>query len=92
MPKRVDDNHRTIVDGLRGLGATVQSLASIGKGAPDILCGHRGRNFLFEIKNPGMPPSKRRLTIAEEVWHQQWRGSVYVIENLSEAIEVLTSK
>src|SRR5688500_19974344 len=90
--KRIDDNQRAIVDGLRSVGATVQSLASLGKGAPDILCGHRGRNYLFEVKNELQPPSKRRLTDAEESWHQNWRGSVYVIQNFSEALEILTSQ
>ena len=90
--KRIDANHRDIVRGLRDLGATVQSLAALGKGAPDILCGHRGRNYLFEVKNENQPPSKRKLTIAEEVWHEQWRGSVHVINNLSEAIDILTAK
>lgn len=91
MPKRVDDNHVEIVKALREIGATVQSLAALGKGAPDILCGHRGHNYLFEVKNPGMPPSKRKLTIAEEAWHENWRGSVHFIENFSEALEILTS-
>lgn len=91
MPKRIDDNQNEIVKGLRQIGASVQSLASLGKGAPDILCGHRGRNYLFEVKNPAMKPSQRRLTIAEEAWHENWRGQVYVIHNFSEALEVLTS-
>jgi hypothetical protein len=91
LSKRVDQNHKSIVDSLRSIGATVQSLAAIGKGAPDILCGHRGRNYLFEVKNPGMPPSKRKLTIAEQDWHERWNGSVHTIENFSEALEILTS-
>lgn len=89
--KRVDQNHREIVRCLRDLGASVQSLAALGKGAPDILCGHRGRNYLFEIKNPSMKPSQRKLTVAEEVWHGQWKGQVFVIHNFSEALEILTS-
>jgi hypothetical protein len=86
MAKRIDDNHKSIVDGLRAVGATVQSLAALGKGAPDILCGFRNQNWTFEIKNPLMPPSKRKLTEAEEDWHDQWKGQVSVIETLDEAL------
>jgi hypothetical protein len=89
MSKRIDANHGDIVRGLRAVGATVQSLAALGKGAPDIACGHRGQNYLFEIKNPAQPPSKRRLTIAEEVWHSQWKGQVSVIESLDDALKTI---
>lgn len=89
--KKIDGNHSEIVKGLRDLGATVQSLAALGKGAPDLLVGIQSRNLLFEVKNPDMPPSHRRLTEAESAWHEMWRGQVHVIHNLSEAIEVITS-
>jgi len=89
MAKRVDNNHGSIIDGLRAVGATVQSLAALGKGAPDIVCGFRSQNFLFEIKNGSQPPSKRRLTVAEEVWHQQWKGQVSVIESLDDALRTI---
>ena len=88
--KRVDDNHKGIVEGLRQLGATVQSLAECGHGVPDLLCGHRGRNFLFEVKNPDMPPSKRKMTPDEEKWHQRWNGTVHIVESLEDAICILT--
>lgn len=90
MAKRIDDNQTEIVKGLRDIGATVQSLAPLGKGAPDLLCGHRGRNFLFEVKNPSQPPSKRKLTDAETEWHQNWRGSVHTILNFGDALEIIT--
>lgn len=91
MGKKVDSNHSEIVRGLRELGATVQSLAALGRGAPDLLVGTRRRNYLFEVKNPEMPPSKRKLTDDEADWHGMWRGQVNVIHSLSEAIEVINS-
>jgi hypothetical protein len=89
VSKRIDQNHRAIVDGLRAVGATVQSLAPLGKGAPDIACGWRSQNYFFEIKNPNQPKSKRQLTIAEEVWHSQWKGQVCVIESLEDALRTI---
>jgi hypothetical protein len=87
--KRVDQNHGDIVQGLRAIGASVQSLASLGKGAPDIAVGFRNQNYFFEIKNGEMPPSKRRLTTAEEVWHETWRGQISVIHTLEDALEMI---
>jgi len=87
--KRIDQNHKSIVKGLRAVGATVQSLAALGKGVPDIACGFRSLNYFFEIKNPAMPPSKRRLTEDEKEWHDSWRGQVCVIESLDEALRAI---
>jgi hypothetical protein len=44
---------------LRSAGATVQSLAGVGKGVPDLLVGFKGQTLLFEVKDGFKPPSKR---------------------------------
>lgn len=89
---RLDANHNDIVRALRASGCSVQSLASLGGGAPDILVGIDGHNYLFEIKDPTKPPSKRRLTPEEESWHLGWRGQVHIIETLGDALEVLSER
>lgn len=86
---KVDENHVEIVRGLRAIGATVQSLAALGRGAPDLLVGKGGANYLLEVKNSDMPPSKRRLTEAEAIWHQTWRGSVWIVESLDDALKAI---
>lgn len=88
---RLDLNQNDIVWGLRDFGASVTSTASVGSGFPDIVVGYRGRNFLFEIKDPKKPPSQRTLTEHELVWHAGWRGTANVIESLSQAIGILTA-
>lgn len=92
MPKKTDRNHSSIVRDLRGIGASVQSLASIGKGCPDILVGFRGRNFVFEIKDPEQPPSRRNLTRDELNWHEGWRGQVKIVETFSQILEIISPK
>lgn len=92
MAKRIDLNHKSIVEGLRDIGASVLSLAPLGKGAPDIAVGYRGSNTFMEIKNPLMPPSKRRLTDAELEWHAAWNGQVTVITSLEDALRVIGAK
>ena len=46
---RVDDNQREIVSTFRKHGATVISLAALGKGVPDLCVGYRERNYLVEV-------------------------------------------
>ena len=86
---RVDDNHKEIVDGLRAVKASVQSLAPIGKGCPDILVGYRGVNYVMEIKDGSKPPSKRQLTEDEIGWHRAWCGTVLTVNSLEEAIKAI---
>lgn len=57
---KVDGNQPAIVDALRRIGVWVQHLHAIGSGCPDLLCWHRGRYFLLEIKEPGERPNKEQ--------------------------------
>lgn len=71
---KVDANQPAIVAALREAGATVQSLAAIGDGCPDLLVGYQGVTLLMEIKDGTKPPSARRLTPDQLAWHGAWRG------------------
>lgn len=71
---KVDANQSRVVDALRAIGCSVQSLASIGDGCPDLLVGYRGRNVIAEVKDGSKPPSKRQLTPDQVEWHRDWRG------------------
>ena len=86
---RVDGNHAELVQALRQAGCTVQSLAALGEGTPDLLVGADGRNLLLEVKNGSKAPSKRRLTPDEAAWHGQWRGQVAVVATVDEALAVV---
>ena len=86
---RVDANQPDIVKGLRAVGASVAHIHMVGQGLPDIIVGFRGVNYLLEIKDENKPPSKRRLTPDEKDWHDNWRGSVHVVNNEDEALRVI---
>lgn len=86
---RLDNNHNQIVDGLRKAGCSVNSLAGLGHGIPDILVGFRGVNYLFEIKQEGLPPSATQLTDQERIWHLAWQGQVDTVFSLTEAFEII---
>jgi hypothetical protein len=84
---RTDANQNDVVQCLRDLGASVQSLADIGEGCPDLLVGWRELNFVLEVKDGAQPPSKRKLTPAESKWHGEWRGHVRIVFSGIEAVE-----
>jgi hypothetical protein len=82
---KVDANHAEIVDGLRAMGVSVQSLAAVGDGCPDLLCGFRTSNVLIEVKVPG-----EKLNVVQKHWHADWRGTAHVVWSLSDAITVMS--
>ena len=83
--KRVDTNHGEIVAALRQGGATVVSLAAIGRGVPDICIGYRDTNVLAEIKRP-----TGRLNPMQVTWHEAWKGRPPVIlRTVDEALDLL---
>lgn len=87
--KKVDSNQRLLVEQMRQLGMTVSHTHMIGKGFPDVVVGYRGRNYLFEIKNPLQAPSKRKLTQDEIIWHDRWRGQVSVVESIDDVLKIV---
>lgn len=89
MVKRVDANHVMIVKALRDVGASVQSLADIGKGCPDLLVARGDRLWLMEVKDGSLPPSRRRLTEDEANWHAMWRSKVYIVESVEDALKAV---
>lgn len=81
---KVDANQAQVVTGFRAAGATVQSLANIGQGCPDLLVGYRGANYLVEVKDGSKPPSARTLTPDQQDWTQSWRGQWEIVQDLSD--------
>ena len=84
--KRVDENQKAIVADLRkGMPtASVAVTSDAGDGFPDLVVGWRGRTFLYEVKNPDKPPSKRSLTTAQELFHAAWKGHIKVVHSAVE--------
>ena len=88
----IDANQPKIVEQLRRCGFSVLHLHTIGQGCPDIAVGAKGKNFLFEIKDPENIPSKRQLTPDEVLFQQRWRGQYHVIETIDDALRVIDEK
>lgn len=86
---RVDNNQANVIVALRKVGASVQSLAPIGKGCPDLLVGYKGINYLMEVKDGKKVPSAQKLTIDQQHWHSVWMGAVHIVKNENEALKIL---
>ena len=86
---KTDANHTEIVAALRQVGATVQSLAAVGQGVPDLMVAFRSNLHLLEIKDGTLPPSHRRLTPEQERWHSTWGSPVKVVKDVWEALEAI---
>ena len=87
---RIDANHEQVVSALRAAGASVQSLAGVGKGVPDLLVGFQGKTLLMEVKDGRKTPSERRLTDDQIKWHCAWRGGpLAIVDGVDAALRML---
>ena len=71
---RIDANQTAVVSALRAAGATVQSLAAVGDGVPDLLVGFRNATILLEVKDGAKVKSAQKLKPKQVSWHATWRG------------------
>lgn len=88
---KVDDNHSQIVQVFRKLGCTVQSLATIGRGVPDLIVARRGNLVLVEVKDGKKCPSHRKLTADEQQWQKNWKSPVYLVETVEQAAALINT-
>lgn len=87
---KIDANQEQVVLALRAVGASVQTLAAVGKGVPDLLVGYQGKTLLLEVKDGRKPPSARRLTEDQLKWHGAWRGGpLAVVDGPDAALRML---
>ena len=84
LAARVDTNQKSIVDALRAIGVSVQSLASIGRGCPDLVAAKGAQCWLIEVKG-----AKGKLTPDQTKWIEAWRGDVHVIRTVDEALQLV---
>lgn len=85
---RRDANEQDIIKAMRGAGAYVKVVND--EGLFDLLVSYRGETLLIEVKDGTKPPSARRLTEAEQGFHNEWPGSdLYIIASVDEALALL---
>jgi hypothetical protein len=90
--KKTDANHAAIRDSIRNCGYRVLDLSACGNGVPDIavMVGDE-KSIFFEIKDGDKPPSRRKLTKAEEEWKIFFGSMTYTVISVEEAFDILRS-
>ena len=73
---RIDKNHPEVVEAFRALGASVLSLAPLGRGIPDLLVAIGGVTWLVEIKS-----KKGKENDLQIEWAENWRGARAVVRD-----------
>ena len=73
---RIDKNHPEVVEAFRKLGASVLSLAPLGRGIPDLLVAIGGVTWLVEIKS-----KKGKENDLQIEWAENWRGARAVVRD-----------
>ena len=85
---RRDANEGEIIKAMREAGAYVKVIND--EGAFDLLCWYNGWTLLIEVKDGAKPPSARRLTDAEQKFHDEWPGkNLHIINSVEEALALL---
>ena len=73
---RIDKNHPEVVEAFRALGASVLSLAPLGRGIPDLLVAIGGVTWLIEIKSKKGKENDQQLE-----WAENWKGARAVVRD-----------
>lgn len=82
-----DANHAAIVAALRRCGCLVLDLGAVGNGCPDLLVNWAGVLTLLEVKDSAKPPSARKLTDDQLLFHAVWaEARLAVVTTPEEAI------
>lgn len=81
--RRVDTNHKAIVEALRAAGWRVLDLSRVGQGCPDLLVARAGRSILVEVKT-----AKGKLTADQVDFLAAWPGQFEVIRTVDDAIKL----
>jgi hypothetical protein len=83
---RTDTNHTEIVAAFRKLGCSVLSLASLGRGVPDLLVSLGGITWLVEVKMP-----KGKETGDQIAFISGWKGCRALVRDLNGVLTVVRS-
>jgi len=78
---KIDSNQNSIVQFYRAYNCSVAITSALGGGFPDLVVAKNGRTILVEVKDGGLPPSKRKLTKDEQKFRMRWQGVYLIVEN-----------
>ena len=80
----MDSNQNAIVAALKAAGCSVQSLAMVGQGCPDLIVCRAGKMALLELK-----AGRGKVNQAQYLWALQWNGPVHYVRSVDEALDAM---
>ena len=87
---RRDANEQEVIVALRNAGAYVKQIND--EGFADLLIWFRGRCLIVEVKDGKKPPSARKLTEAEQKFHDEYPGdNLFIVNSAEDALAILGS-
>lgn len=86
---KTDANQTAIMWCFRKAGCAVQSVATVGKGCPDLIVAFGGTTTLVEVKDGNKAPSAQKLTADQVKWHSKWPAKVWIVRNEMDVAEVV---
>lgn len=84
LAARTDQNHKEIVNAFRKLGASVLSLASMGRGVPDLLVAKDWVTWLIEVKT-----LKGKETFDQVHFAIDWKGKREIVRTIADVESVV---
>ena len=87
----IDLNQPAIVAALLAAHCSVQSLAAVGCGVPDLLVWspYTRELHLLEVKNPERLRGNDPIAQSQRQFMKAWKGPVSIVETVSEALAVV---
>ena len=87
---KIDLVQPEVVQALLDAGCTVQSMAPLGAGCPDLLCGFRGIDFTVETKTEEYAKDHPDVLHRQRRWAACWAGRKPVrVTNRREALALV---
>jgi hypothetical protein len=81
--KQRDLNEPEIIAALRTVGVSVEVVDT----PCDLICGHRGKTYLLEVKG-----EVGRLTPAQMLFIGRFKGKLHIVHSPEEAVEAIFGK
>lgn len=81
---KVDLNQDSIRNALEAAGCTVQSMAMIGQGCPDLLISRAGKWHVLECKQ-----GRGKLNDAQWRWQRSHNAPVHTVRTIDEALQAV---
>jgi Holliday junction resolvase len=83
---KVDAHQAELIADLRRFGFTVANYSGAGEDLPDLAIGRQGVTALLEVKTPRGLNDAYRISVGQQLFAQNWRGSPIIYGHKAEGV------